>query len=43
VSHSWDTPWDELLGAVEAHQAQQQHAGTVLYYWVDIFAVCQHL
>lgn len=64
VSHSWDTPWVEVMAAVEAHQAQQQQQQqqvgrdesrdgtellglpppllTVFYYWVDIFAVCQH-
>jgi hypothetical protein len=39
VSHSWETPWESLLLAVEAHSARQQ---ALTYYWVDIFAVCQH-
>jgi hypothetical protein len=40
VSHSWDTGWLELLEAIEAHQAA--HSDEPYYYWVDIFAVCQH-
>jgi hypothetical protein len=40
VSHSWDTPWEELVAAVEAHQTQ--HPETIFRYWIDILAVCQH-
>ena len=40
VSHSWDSPWKELVLAVEAHQAR--HPLQLFYYWVDIVAVCQH-
>ena len=41
VSHSWDTSWYELVSAIETHK--KQHDGdSQFYYWVDIFAVCQH-
>jgi hypothetical protein len=40
VSHSWDTPWEELVGALEQHAADTARPN--LYFWVDIFAVCQH-
>eukprot|EP01048_Picozoa_sp_COSAG05_P021099 COSAG05_NODE_3781_length_1841_cov_18.398967_1_plen_464_part_01 len=39
VSHSWDSPWEELVAALCEHAEQQNGA---YYYWVDIFAVIQH-
>jgi hypothetical protein len=39
VSHSWDSPWEEVMAAIEAHSERQD---ALTYYWVDIFAVCQH-
>jgi hypothetical protein len=38
VSHSWDSPWEELVAALCEHA--EQHPDH--YYWVDIFAVIQH-
>jgi hypothetical protein len=41
VSHSWDSPWADLVAAVESH-ASMLDLEVAPYYWVDIFAVCQH-
>lgn len=38
VSHSWDSPWEELVAALCEHA--EEHPDH--YYWVDIFAVIQH-
>jgi hypothetical protein len=52
VSHSWDSPWEDLVSALEAHTsdstvhrnraAASPEQKKALYYWIDIFAVNQH-
>ena len=43
-SYSWDSPWDELVTALVTHTQKVKAAGeSTPYYWIDIFAVNQHL
>ena len=43
-SYSWDSPWDDVVGALVDHTARVVAGGEPPpYYWVDIFAVNQHL
>ena len=43
-SYSWDSPWAAVESALVAHSAQQVASGKAPpYYWIDIFAVNQHL
>eukprot|EP01043_Picozoa_sp_COSAG02_P018663 COSAG02_NODE_877_length_16272_cov_8.002288_1_plen_1086_part_00 len=42
-SYSWDSPWDSVVSALQAHTRRQVAAGKPPpYYWIDIFAVNQH-
>lgn len=42
-SHNWDSPWDSVVSALQAHTERQVAAGKPPpYYWIDIFAVNQH-
>eukprot|EP01043_Picozoa_sp_COSAG02_P025431 COSAG02_NODE_1428_length_12662_cov_12.695137_7_plen_814_part_00 len=42
-SYSWDSPWEDVVGALVAHSARIVEAGRPPpYYWIDIFAVNQH-
>ena len=44
LSHSWDSPWEDLVSALEAHTDRCRAASArPPFYWVDIFAVNQHL
>ncbi len=43
-SYSWDSPWDDLVTAIVTHTQKVKTAGeSAPYYWIDIFAVNQHL
>eukprot|EP01043_Picozoa_sp_COSAG02_P021762 COSAG02_NODE_1114_length_14502_cov_140.830035_10_plen_769_part_00 len=43
-SYSWDSPWESIVSALELHtQRQAVVGGAPPYYWIDIFAVNQHL
>eukprot|EP01046_Picozoa_sp_COSAG06_P032383 COSAG06_NODE_3232_length_5642_cov_6.207108_3_plen_978_part_00 len=43
-SYSWDSPWDSVVSALEAHTERAVAAGEPPpYYWIDIFACNQHL
>ena len=42
VSHSWDSPWYELVDAICRHSAEAKALGRAEYYWVDILVVNQH-
>lgn len=42
-SYSWDSPWQEVVDALNAHTERAVDAGSAPpYYWIDIFAVNQH-
>lgn len=44
LSYSWDSPWNSIVDALNAHSEKQVVAGLPPpYYWIDIFAVNQHL
>jgi hypothetical protein len=46
VSHSWDSEWAELVDAICAHSdrwVRDHPAEEPPYYWVDIFAINQHI
>jgi hypothetical protein len=43
-SYSWDSPWQEIVDALVAHTERALSEGKPEpYYWIDIFAVNQHL
>ena len=49
LSYNWDTPWSELIDALETHSLARKADGSAaadgskpVYYWIDIFAVNQH-
>ena len=44
-SYSWDSPWDQILEGLTAHSdaiVKKHPDRPPPYYWLDIFAVCQH-
>ena len=44
LSYSWDSPWEEVVSALVSHTERTVAAGyPPPYYWIDIFAVNQHL
>ena len=43
-SYSWDSPWEAVVSALVAHTQREVSAGNPPpFYWIDIFAVNQHL
>ena len=43
VSHAWGAPFDFLVSNLWKHSARiAKETGRAPYYWIDLFAVCQH-
>ena len=43
-SYSWDSPWEDVVSALVAHSKRIVATGKPPpYYWIDIFAVNQHV
>ena len=44
LSYEWDVPWQSVVASISEHsETLELHGKPAAYYWIDIFAVNQHL